>query len=503
MRKFVCKKCGHIENINELHEDFVCPVCNSSYEEFNGIEELIAENEIDAIINSVVEDALEIKASRIVNNVEEDKRVKIADNNPSIARVNEKCINCGQCKKTCENIANITYDLNKCKEPICIGCGQCILNCPTGAMIPKYSYKEVMDIVNKNEKIVVAIIAPAVRVSMGELFGIEPGENVENKVVAGLKQLGFDYVFDTGFGADLTILEEVAEFAARLKNKKLLPQFTSCCPAWVKYAEIYHPELLNNISTCKSPIGMQCAIIKDYFCDKKGFDPAKVVTVAITPCTSKKMEAKEYTLNIDYVVTASELSLLFKEEEIKLNELEDVDFDLMMGESSGAGVIFGTSGGVCESAVRTLYRIMTKKNLGANELNFTELRGFDGIKEATIQIDQYKLRVAVVQGMENLEKILSNNLYKKYHFIEVMNCIGGCVGGGGQPLCQIPKLEEFKQKRSAGLYKIDSKRKIRFAHDNKELKVLYKEYLKKPLSDLSLDLLHTSYSDKSNLLENK
>lgn len=502
MKKFKCKLCGYIVQAESLDE-CSCPLCSAKKSDFEEILEDYIEDDINAIIDSVVEEALEIKTQRIINDIEEDKKIRISQNNPAIMRINERCINCGQCKKTCEKTVNMQYDLNKCKEPICLGCGQCILNCPTGALVPKYSYKEVKSIIDANEKIVVAIIAPAVRVSLGEAFGLEPGENTEKKIVSALKKVGFDYVFDTCFGADLTILEEVAEFAARLTNKGPLPQFTSCCPAWVKYAEVYHPEILEHISTCKSPIGMQCAIIKEYFSEKKGFDSSKITTVAITPCTSKKLEAKEYTLNIDHVLTASEVAILLKEEEIKLNELADAEFDNIMGESSGAGVIFGNSGGVCESAIRTLNRIMTKKNLNKDELEFKDLRGFEGIKEATIQIDKYKLRVAVVQQMENLEKLLENDKYKKYHFIEVMNCKGGCVGGGGQPLCQISKLDAVKQKRQEGLYEIDKKRVTRCAHDNKELKLLYKEFLKKPLSEKSFKLLHTSYSDKSYLLNDK
>lgn len=499
--KYICSKCGYIKDIDKLSDDYVCPMCQADASSFSILSTTLIDDDIDYVINSVVEDALNIKNSKIVNDVTEDKRIRISNYNPAIMRIHEKCINCGQCKKTCENVTNLRYDLNVCKEPICIGCGQCLLNCPTGAIVPRYSYKEVKEVIDSNEKIVIAIIAPAVRVSMGEQFGIEPGENVEGKLVTSLKKVGFDYVFDTAFGADLTILEEVAEFAARLTNKGPLPQFTSCCPSWVKYAEIYHPELLNNLSTCKSPIGMQCAIIKTYLCEKKGFDPSKVVTVAITPCTAKKMEAKDYTAYIDYVITASELSILLKEEDIDLSLLADSPYDMMLGESSGAGVIFGNSGGVTESAIRTLYRIMTKSNLKKEELVFDDLRGFEGIKEAVVNIGEYKLRVAVIQQLDNLEEILKDDKYKKYHFIEVMNCKGGCIGGGGQPLCQITQLDKVKFQRKDGLYGIDNKRAVRCAHDNKELKLLYKEFLKKPLSEESFKLLHTSYSDKSGLLE--
>ena len=451
MNKYICDNCGYIEETkDELSDKYICPMCKSKKESFRLLKkEEYSDVAINAIIDSVVDDLLTtgVKEERIINDVVEDKRVRISDHNNCIMRINEKCINCGQCKKTCENTVGLKYDLNECKEPICLGCGQCVLNCPTGALVPKYDYKEIKAVVDANEKIVVAIISPAVRVSIGEAFGLEPGVNSEKKLVTALKTLGFDYVLDTAFGADLTILEEVAEFAKRLKSKENLPQFTSCCPSWVRYAEIYHPELIPNISTCKSPIGMQCAIIKEYFAEKKGFDPNNVVTVAITPCTSKKMEAKEYTLNIDYVMTASELSILLHEENVKFEELEDSEFDSIIGSGSGSGVMFGTTGGVCESVIRTLYRIINNKNLEKDKLIFNELREYDGIKESTVQIGEYKLRVAVVYQMENLEKLLEDNRFKKYHFIEVMNCKGGCVGGGGQPLGMIPKLDEIKKKR--------------------------------------------------------
>ena len=501
MKKYICSKCGYIISTENLEYNFSCPICGSNKDEFNEIEEI--QNNLDSIIDSVLEDAFEDKKSKIINDNAEDKKVRISEYNSAISRINEKCINCGQCKKTCEKVVNISYDLNNCKEPICIGCGQCVLNCPTGALVPKYCYREVKQIIDANEKIVIALTSPAVRVSIGESFNIESGENSEGKLVSALKKVGFDYVFDTAFGADLTVLEEVAEFASRLSNKGPIPQFTSCCPAWVKYAEIYHPELLPNLSTCKSPIGMQCAIIKSYFCEKKAFDKNKIVTVAITPCTAKKMEAKEYTPYIDYVITASELSLLLKEENIKLDSLKDEKYDLLLGESSGSGVMFGTTGGVCESVIRTLNRIMTGKNLKKEELVFEELRNYEGIKEAIITIDKYKLRVAVVEQLENLEELLKNDRYKKYHFIEVMNCKGGCVGGGGQPLCPIKDLDKYRKDRSNGLFDIDLNRAVRCSHDNKELKQLYKNYLKKPLSEDSYKLLHTSYSDKSNLLNNK
>ena len=496
MNKYICK-CGYEIESDTLLDDFVCPKCGAKKDSFKESEKLVD------IIDSMLDEVTENETQKIINDDIHDKKIKIDPYNPAIVRIIEKCINCGQCKKTCENIVNLKYNLKECKNPICLGCGQCLLNCPTGAIIPRYCYHDVKRTIISNEKIVVGIISPAVRVALGEMFNLKSGDNVEKKIVTALKKLGFDYVFDTAFGADLTIMEEVTEFAKRLKEGLSLPQFTSCCPAWVKYAEIYHPELLENISTCKSPIGMQCSIIKSYFAEEKNIEPSKIVTVAITPCTSKKMEAKEYTPNIDYVMTTSELGIFLKEEEINLAFLEDSEYDNILGDSSGAGVIFGNSGGVTESAIRTLYRMLTGENLRKEELKFSDLRGFKGIKEATIKIQKYVIKVAVIQQMENLEAILKDNYYKKFHFIEVMNCKGGCIGGGGQPLCAIPKIEEIREQRSEGLYKIDQKRTNKFAHNNKELKVLYKKYLKNPLGEKSMALLHTSYSDKIGLLNEK
>lgn len=504
MKKYKCKICGYIIETEELSDDYVCPICGVNKSHFELIEEEptdsnILKEDIEAVIDSIVESTT--VEHKIINKNIEDKRIKISDYNYSIMRIEEKCINCGQCRKTCEEIQNISYDLNICKEPICVGCGQCILNCPTGALVPKYVYREVKDIISSNEKIVIALTSPAVRVSVGDLFDNEFGADVEKKLVGALKKLGFDYVFDTAFGADLTIMEEVAELIDRIKEKKTLPQFTSCCPAWVKYAEIYHPELIDNISTCKSPIGMQCAIIKNYFAEKRGIDPSKIVTVAITPCTSKKMEAREYVDNIDYVVTANELTLFLKEEDINLNHVTEKEYDKILGESSGAGVLFGATGGVMEAAMRTLHKVLTGHKPKDDFMKLEELRGYDGIKTSTIELGNNKIKVAIVNGINNLELILKDDLYKKFHFIEVMNCKGGCTGGGGQPLSKINEINDINKKRIEGLYKIDSKRTKRCSYENEEIKQLYKEYLNNPLSDKSERLLHTSFNDKSSLLK--
>ena len=501
MNKYKCKRCGYVVTMDEMPADYICPMCGATKEDFELINDKLIEDDIEAIVESVIESSNEKVDEKIINDNVEDKRVKISDFNPSIMRINEKCINCGQCRKTCENIENISYNLNICKEPICVGCGQCILNCPSGALVPKYVYRDVKEILDANEKIVIALTSPAVRVSMGDHFSMEYGTNVQGKIVNALKKLGFDYVFDTAFGADLTIMEEVSELVNRMNNKKPMPQFTSCCPAWVKYAEIYHPELIENISTCKSPIGMECAIIKSYFAESKGIDPTKIVTVAITPCTSKKMEAREYVGNIDYVMTASELSLLLKEEEINLSSLLEEEYDNVLGESTGAGVMFGNTGGVTEAAMRTLHKMMTGHKPKDDFMELKPLRGLDGIKATSIDMDGKKIKVAIVNGIANLEELLKNDIYKKFHFIEVMNCKGGCIGGGGQPLCAIPQMNEAIQKRIDGLYSIDKNKVKRCSYENEQLKKLYSEYLKKPLSEVSERLLHTSFNDKSSLLK--
>ncbi len=502
MKKYKCIKCNNIIDEEKYNVKNNCEKCGATIDKFELVTESIITDELEAIVESIVETSIEMKG-KIVNNNVEDKRVTISDYNNSIMRINEKCINCGQCKKTCENIENIKYDLNICKEPICVGCGQCILNCPAGALVPKYVYRDVKEILDKNEKIVVALTSPAVRVSLGDKFNMEYGANVQGKMVTALKKLGFDYVFDTAFGADLTIMEEVSELIDRINNKKDLPQFTSCCPAWIRHAEIYHPELLNNISTCKSPIGMECSIIKTYFAEKKGIDPAKIITVAITPCTSKKMEAKEYVGNIDYVMTASELTLLLKEEDINIPSLSNSEYDNILGESTGAGIIFGNTGGVCEASMRTLHKILTGHKPKDNFMELKTLRGLKGIKASTIDMEGKKIKVAVVNGISNLEELLKNNLYKKFHFIEVMNCDGGCIGGGGQPLCPITDLIKAKEERITGIYNIDNDKVKRCSYENDDVKELYKSYLNKPLSIESVKLLHTSYTDKSSLLKGK
>jgi len=476
MKKYRCKICGYIDEKEELLDNYSCPVCWAKKEY---MEEYIDEKEV----------------------TKEPKMVHISKDNLGISRIIEKCVDCGVCKTTCQSKVGICYGNKINGNPACINCGQCILNCPMGAIVPKYDYQKVNEEILNKDKIVVAFTAPAVRVALGEEFKLEPGTNVEGKMVTALKELGFDYVFDTTFGADLTIMEEASELVERIRNNKNLPQYTSCCPSWVKYAEIYHPELLPNLSTCKSPISMQNAIIKTYFAKIKNIYPERIVTVAITPCTSKKMEIKREEIKYgDYVLTTSELGIYLREKNIDFNNLKDTNFDSLLARGSGAGVIFGNTGGVAEAALRTVYYILTGKNPEEKLLNFEEIRGLNDIKEATIKINDIEINVAVVHGLPNLEKLLSQGS-NKYHFIEVMNCRGGCIGGGGQPLVPVAKQEEIRQKRIQALYNCDTISNIRNSYENPDIKKIYDEFLENPLSKLSHDLLHTTYQDKSKLLK--
>lgn len=435
--------------------------------------------------------------------MEVKSKIPISIDNPGIQRINERCVNCGVCRNICTNKVGICYQNKMEGNPACINCGQCILNCPMGAITPKYEYQKVKEEILNPKKVTVALISPAVRVSLGELFNIKPGTNVEKKMVKSLKKLGFNYVFDTTFGADLTVVEEANELLSRIKSNTRLPMFSSCCSSWVKYAEIYHPELLENLSSCKSPISMQNTVIKTYFADKNNIDSSDIVTIAITPCTSKKMEIKRKEISDgDYVLTTNELGIFLKEEGINLNDLEEKEFDTLVGNGSGAGVIFGNSGGVSEAIIRTIYHYITGKDPESNLLNYEQVRGLNSIKEACITIDNTKLNIAVVYGLPNLEKLLNNGI-NKYHFIEVMNCPGGCIGGGGQPLVPISKQDEISKLRIAELYSIDTNKNVRCSYQNKEIKKLYDEYLNNPLSSKSYELLHTTYQDKSELLKEK
>ena len=443
-------------------------------------------------------------------------RVPIELDNPSICRNEEKCIKCGQCKDVCTKDIGVhgTYTFNQTGgKAICINCGQCANVCPTASITEVYEYESVKKAIKDPNKIVIVSTSPSVRVALGEEFGMPKGSFVQGKMVALLRALGVDYVLDTNFAADLTIVEEASELVERItKKNKPLPQFTSCCPAWVKFAETYYPEMIPNISSAKSPIGMQGPTIKTYFAKKMGIDPAKIVNVALTPCTAKKFEIRREEMNaagknlgipemrdMDQVITTRELAIWAKESGINLNSLEDSEYDNLMGEASGAGVIFGNTGGVMEAALRTAYFYITGKQPEGKLLDLQPVRGYEGLREASLEINGLTVNVAVVYGTANARKMIElvKKGEKEYHFIEVMTCPGGCIGGGGQPRDFAVDANESRKSRIESLYKRDANMKLRSSHENSEIKQLYQDFYGKPLSDLAEKMLHTIYTDRS------
>ncbi|MBR6679592.1 MAG: [Phascolarctobacterium sp.] len=438
-----------------------------------------------------------------------DIRVAISPNNPSIQRLEFKCIKCGACKTVCTNDIGVcgTYDLAKTGDnPICIHCGQCANVCPVDSITEKFEVYQVAEEIRNPEKIVIVSTSPSVRIALGEEFGMPDGSFVQGKMVALLRKLGVDYVLDTNFSADLTIMEEASELIERIvRGNKPLPQFTSCCPAWVKFMETYYPEMKENVSSAKSPIGMQGPTIKTYFAKKMGIDPTKIVNVALTPCTAKKFEIRRDEMNaaskylgiegmrdMDYVITTRELAMLAKDENIDFANLPEEEFDDFMGEASGAGVIFGNTGGVMEAAVRTAYAFITKKEVPASLYDLTPVRGMDGIRDAVVDIEGLQVKVAVVYGTANarnlIEKIKAGEA--DYHFVEVMTCPGGCIGGGGQPKDKEYKGDALREKRIEGLYKRDDAMQLRLSHENPQIKKLYEEFYGEPLSELAEQMLH-------------
>ena len=422
-------------------------------------------------------------------------KVFVSEENLSLQRIQEKCIDCGACLQTCTQ-------LNHLAPHDCVNCGQCILTCPMGALVPKYNYKEVLANIHDEEKIVVVSIAPAVRVSIGDEFGFAPGEFLEKKLVGVLKQIGFDYVFDVTYGADLTIMEEASELIKRIQNKGILPMYTSCCPSWVNFIEKYYKEDLEHLSTCKSPIGMQGAIIKNYFATLRNFNPKDIVTVTIAPCVSKKTEIKKGNNDDnDDVLTTSELAMMLREQKIDLKTIEEKEFDCLLGKGSGAGVIFGSSGGVMEAALRTAYFLLNKKEAPTQLLNLESVRGKENFKEAEVDLGVLTIKVAVLYGLDMVKKMYST--LSHYHFIEVMTCPNGCIGGGGQPILPKQKQALYIDARSKSLYEEDRVDKKRSSYENEEINTMYENYLGFPLSKKSAEILHMTYEDKSSVLKAK
>ena len=444
---------------------------------------------------------------------------KIDNVSPSIVRDFNKCILCRRCVAACKNVQGIgaidcinrgfescisTVGDKSLNDVNCTNCGQCIEACPTGALHEKETINDVWVKLKDPDSYVVVQTAPAVRVALGEEFGMEIGTNVAGKMVTALKRLGFDKVFDTNTGADFTIMEEANEFVERFKANDNLPMITSCSPGWVKYIEMNYPELLPHLSSCKSPHEMFGALIKSYYAEKENIDPKKIYMVSVMPCIAKKFERERPEMkndglwNVDNVITTRELSRMIKQANIEFTKLEDSKFDDPMGEATGAGAIFGTTGGVMEAALRTAQDTLTGENL--DKINFEQVRGEKGIKRATINIAGKEIKVVAASGLSNAKTILEEIKQGKadYQFVEIMACPGGCIMGGGQPIksSKIRAEVDVQKLRANALYSIDEKSTIRKSHENPIIKKIYKEYLGNPGSKLAHELLHTKYTPR-------
>lgn len=430
-------------------------------------------------------------------------------------RDNGKCILCRRCVAACQaqHISVIganargfdTHIGSAFERPLdsvaCVSCGQCIVNCPTGAIYEKDDTAKVLEAINDPEKFVVVHTAPSIRVTLGECFGMHIGTNVQGKMVAALRRLGFDKVFDTDFGADLTIVEEANEFLGRVQNGGVLPMITSCSPGWIKYCEHYYPDMLDQLSTCKSPQQMSGAIIKTWYAEKMGIDPKDIVVVGIMPCTAKKFETKRDDQaasgypDVDYSLTTRELGRMIESAGIYFKHLPDEEFDNPLGDSTGAAVIFGATGGVMEAALRTAVEKLSGEEL--KSLDFTEVRGTDGIKEASYTVNGMEVKVCVVSGLANANTIMEKvkNGTADYHFIEIMGCPGGCVNGGGQPIqhAVVRNFVDLRARRAAALYEADKDMPLRKSHESEAVKRLYDEFLGEPGSHKAHEVLHTSY----------
>ena len=463
-----------------------------------------------------------------------EKHYTIVMFNTAIIKDDSRCIRCQRCVRTCEELQSVsalgvafkgdqmkisTFFSHSLFEVVCTNCGQCVNRCPTGALIERNYIDPVWDAIYDPNKHVVVQTAPAVRVALGEALGMPHGKIVTGQMVAALRRLGFDSVLDTDFTADLTIIEEGHELLSRLKRVLVdkdasvaLPMATSCSPGWIKFIEHTFPEYLPNLSTCKSPQQMFGALAKTYYAQKRKVDPKNIVSVSIMPCTAKKFEADRPEMrssgykDVDYVLTTRELAIMIRQAGLDFAELPHETYDSIMGESTGAAVIFGSTGGVMEAALRTAYEVVTGREVPFDGLNITPVRGFEGeVREASILINKVlpewkflegvELKCVVANGLANAKKVMQNvkNGTANYHFIEIMACPGGCLGGGGQP---IPTNPEIRSKRKEAIYEEDMGMKIRKSHENPEIAQIYKDFLEKPLGHKSHELLHTHYSPR-------
>ncbi len=440
------------------------------------------------------------------NNRFEHNEHKVEIMGQALMREMDKCVNCGRCVKVCDKIQGVhaidfagrghesrvtPHNEKKLSEVSCIRCGQCLLKCEEDALVEKNHIEKVEEAIKDEEKTVIAQTAPAVRASLGELFDYEKGVNVEGEMVSALREKGFDKVFDTVFGADLTIVEEAAELIERIENGGPFPLITSCCPSWILYMEHFHNELEKNVSSCKSPHMMVGAMTKSYYAEKQDKDPEDIVVVSIMPCTSKKFEASRIEMenDVDYVLTTRETAKMLKNSDIHLKDVGKEDFDSPLGITTGAGKIFGATGGVMEAALRT-----ANDKLGGEEIDFhlEEVRGEHGIKRGEVEIKGKKISFAVAHGGRNIEETIKMLDEQEIHFVEFMSCPGGCVCGGGQPKTD----ENLFPERAGALYISDENSDLRLSHENPAIQQLYENFLEEPLSEKSEEILHTFYFDR-------
>lgn len=440
-----------------------------------------------------------------------DTKVERDDSSVSIVRDPNKCILCGDCVRMCQEVQGVgVLDFahrgirmavapafnKKLAEVECVNCGQCAAVCPTGALVVKSQTDKAWQVLNDESKTVIAQIAPAVRVAVGETFGLAPGENTLGKLVTALRQIGFDRVFDTSFAADLTVMEEGTEFISRLQQGERLPQFTSCCPAWVKFAEQHYPQILENLSSCRSPQQMFGSLVKKHYARESGIAPEDLVVVSIMPCTAKKFEAQRPEFmtggvpDVDIVLTTQEIVQMIREAGLDYPALEEDSLDMPFGFTSGGGVIFGVTGGVSEAVLRTAHYIHTGEDL--DRVNFTEVRGMEGLREATVEIGGEKIKLAIVHGLARVKELIRQIQAgeREYHLIEVMACPGGCIGGAGQP---VGTTAQTRKARAQGIYTADKARQLRKSYQNPLVESVYRKWLHRPNSEAAHAVLHTGY----------